>query len=260
MLGIDSFVSGDIDIPENRSLLLLLGARDKATGTERIVERVRALAQCDVPPVHELAKWYEALDRAAIRASVDEIAELREVFANEPLIWSNDEEWSLCTEVFGFADAGVMPDAAVVHSSVADLPLWNRVGVADRPSLELILQWIQTLPFGEVLERSTARRVRSCLQNFPREIVDHCNAWLTIDNRWIRFDELRYKVTSFSDVRISELFVAAKNTTADLRHLPENLLSDSRFSQFADLGMELDFSLSGVVPPSFRIHFQGHLL
>lgn len=250
MLGIDSFVSADIDIPDNRSLLLLLGARDKATGTERIVERVRALSQCDVPPVHELAKWYEALDRAAIRASVDEIAELRDIFANERLIWSSDEQWSLCTEVFGFSDADVMPDAALVHSSVVDLPLWNRVGVADRPSLELILQWIQTLPAGDVLETPTARRVRSCLQNFPRDIVDHCNAWLTIDNRWVKFDQLRYRFTSFSDVRISDLFVAAKNTTADLRHLPETLLSDSRFNKLTDLGMELSFSLSGVVHAS----------
>ncbi len=245
LLSIDAFVSADIDTPENRPLLIMLGARDKASGTDRIVKRIQALSKCEKPPVHELAKWYEALDRAAARALPDEILVLRKQFSSQALIWTSDEQWSSSGEVFCFADKETMPDAATIHASVDKLPLWKRLGIADRPSLALVINWLGQLGTGR-LEASTARRVQACLRAFPQEIYNQLNAWLSIDQHWQSIDSFHYKHRDGADLRISDLFVAAKRNTADLRGIRLSDLDENLFPQVDDLHTAVKFVVAEV--------------
>ena len=245
LLNIDAFVSADLDIPENRPLLLMLGARDKASGTDRIVKRIQALAKCANPPLHELAKWYEALDRAATRALPDEILSLRTQFSSEALIWTNDEQWSTSREVFCFADKDTMPEAATIHSSVDKLPLWKRLDVADRPSLDLVISWLCQLRIGK-LDPSTAQRVHACLKTFPHEIYNQVNAWLSLDQHWQPIDNFHHKHRDGSDLRISDLFVAAKRSTADLRGIRSADLDGNFFAEIDDLHNAVKFVVSEV--------------
>lgn len=246
LLSIDAFVSADLDTPENRPLLIMLGARDKASGTDRIVKRIQALSKCEKPPLHELAKWYEALDRAAARALPDEIHALRKQFSSQALIWTSDEQWSSSGEVFCFADKETMPDAATIHASVDKLPLWKRLGVADRPSLDLVINWLGQLGTGK-LEPSTARRVQACLRAFPQEIYNQLNAWLSLDQHWQSIDSFHYKHRDGADLRISDLFVAAKRNTADLRGIRPADFDGNLFSQIDDLHAAVKFVVAEVV-------------
>jgi hypothetical protein len=258
LLNIDSFVSADLDTPENRPLLIILGARDKASGTDRIVKRIQALAKCEKPPVHELAKWYEALDRAAARALPDEILALRKQFSSQALIWTSDEQWSSSGEVFCFADKETMPDAATIHASVDKLPLWKRLGVADRPSLDLVINWLGQLGTGK-LEPSTARRVQACLRAFPQEIYNRLNAWLSLDQHWQSIDSFHYKLRDGTDLRISDLFVSAKRNTADLRGIRPADLDCNLFSQVDDLHVAVKFVVAEVVRSGPAISAPGWL-
>jgi hypothetical protein len=246
LLSIDAFVSADLDTPENRPLLVMLGARDKASGTDRIVKRIQALAKCEKPPIHELAKWYEALDRAAARALPDEILALRRQFSSQALIWTGDEQWSLTGEVFCFADKDTMPDAATIHASVDKLPLWKRLGIADRPSLDLVINWLSQLAAGK-LEPTTAKRVQACLNAFPHEIYNQLNAWLSLDQHWQSIDSFRYKHRDGSDLRVSDLFVAAKRNTADLRGIRPADLDENLFSQIDDLHTAVKFVVAEII-------------
>ncbi|MFN3189122.1 MAG: sacsin N-terminal ATP-binding-like domain-containing protein [Aureliella sp.] len=248
LLGIDSFVSADLDTPQARPLLLMLGARDTSTGTDRIVDRVRALAESDDPPIHELGRWYEALDRAAARAKPDELAVLRKTFATQPLIRTNDGHWSRSAEVFCFADAETMPDAPTIHASFDSLPLWKRLGVADRPTLELVIAWLTGLPTDSKLPSDTARRVQACLKSFPAQIHDQLGLWLSLDHRWMPVDSFRFKHCHGTNLRIADLFVAAKSHTADLRGVSMDRLDD-RFGHVTDLSSAIEFKVSEILQP-----------
>jgi hypothetical protein len=236
----------------------MLGARDKASGTDRIVKRIQALSKCEKPPLHELAKWYEALDRAAARALPDEIHALRKQFSSQALIWTSDEQWSSSGEVFCFADKETMPDAATIHASVDKLPLWKRLGVADRPSLDLVINWLSQLETGK-LEPSTARRVQACLKAFPHEIYNQVNAWLSLNQHWQSIDSFHYKHRDGADLRISDLFVAAKRNTADLRGIRPADLDGNLFSHVNDLHTAVKFVVAEVVRSGPAISAPGWL-
>ena len=245
--GIDSFVSADLDILQNRPLLKMLGARDTASGTKQIVDRIIALAKSDSPPLHALAKWYEALDRAAARAKPNEIDQLREVFSNYPLIWTNDQQWSRSAEVFCFADSEVMPEAPTIHESVDRLPLWNRIGVADRPSEAVVLGWLGALKVGEKLEVSTALRVKACLANFSTQVFDQLQCWISLDNHWLQATDFQYKLDSTNSFRVFDLFVNARRYTADLRDIRNQEAADRLFAALEDLPTAIRLVISKTV-------------
>jgi hypothetical protein len=59
-----SRLSGPSSIPRAiRPLLIKLGVRDTPTGPDRLLDRLRALATVDNPPVYEVEKWYHRLDQ-----------------------------------------------------------------------------------------------------------------------------------------------------------------------------------------------------
>ena len=71
--------------------------------------------------------------------------EHQNAFKAEKLILAQDGTWVTSGGVFLAGDEEDVPGAAVIRASVLDLSLWRRIGVADRPSAELALQWLGTL-------------------------------------------------------------------------------------------------------------------
>ncbi|MDB4650762.1 ATP-binding protein [Pirellulaceae bacterium] len=244
LMGVEAFIKTEYDTPENRPLLEALGCRSTPAGPEKLLARIKALSGLEHPPIHELAKWYEAVDKVVARSSVSEISELQSEFGNATLVYTQSGEWAKVTEVFRFVDDEGMPGAPTIHPAISDLMMWSRLGVADRPTPELVIAWLNTLPTDKRLDPATKRRVKGCLQTFPDRIWNECGHWLSLDDRWTEVNSFHFSSTQDRVIRISDLFAGVQAKTADLRNLTEADHSKPFFSALRDVGQCLEMRLT----------------
>lgn len=235
LLDIEPFVRAELDTEQNRRLLIKLGVRDTPTGPGRLLERVRALARAENPPIHELDKWYGRLDDIASRCSTDELSEIRQAFFDEALIYTHEGEWTTSNEVFLNANEDDVPGAAVIHRGVSHLSLWHKLGVADHPTAELALDWLGGLESGGKLAPDELRRVRSLLPRYASQIWNECGHWLNLENEWAPIEGFQYRLTMQSLVPWSNLFTDIKRKTADFQRLSNDLCSQEPFCSLPSL-------------------------
>lgn len=243
LMGVEPFLHGDVDVPKAREILKFLGVRDTPTGPASLIERMRQLTAAQSPPIHEVAKWYDALDRLLARSRPDDLQFVRDAFAEDQLILTADCQWADSSEVFRLVDCTDVPDAASIHPDVAGLSMWSRIGVAERPTLELILKWINSLKDGTKLEGHTLRRVEACLRRYAVQVWVQCAHWLTLDNHWSAIGKLSWTHAS-PGTRIGELFPAIRARTADLRMIGRELLGQAPFTSLPELGSVLQYRIS----------------
>lgn len=229
-LDVEPFVHGRLDVEATRSLLTLLGVRDTAVGPEQILNRLRALAQAEQPPIHEVEKWYRRLDQIIDTCSTGDAATIRAAFREEELILIEGGGWTASPGVFLDSNEEDAPGAATVRRSVGDLSLWRKVGVADRPSADLAILWMKALRSGESLSQSDARRVRALLAKHAMRIWGECGHWLNLRGEWVRVDTLTYALTMQSLVPWSHLHEWVKRQTADFQQLSEEVIGHPPFS------------------------------
>jgi len=240
LLDVEPFVNGEIDTEVNRPLLDLLGVRSTPTGPERILERLRALARADKPPVHEVEKWYVRLDQISGNCDTAEIQKLRDAFQSEKLILTQDGAWQLLAGVFLAADEEDVPGAATILAAVNDLSLWRRLGIAERPTADLAIQWLMGLPSGESLSQDDARRVRALIPRFPERIWNECGHWLNLAGAWVTTQSLRYALTMQSLLPWKHLHQSIKDSTADLQRLPAETANQQPFSDLPLLAVHIE--------------------
>jgi hypothetical protein len=205
------------------------------------------------PPVHELAKWYEAIDKVVARSSASEIVALQDEFKQLPLVFTQANEWAKVDEVFRFVDEDGIPDSPTIHPAISELMMWPRLGVADRPSPELVIEWLQTLPNDKRLDSKTRRRVKGCLQTFPDKIWNECGHWLSLDDRWLQVNQFKFRSTRDRSFRTSDLFPGIQAKTADLRNLSETDYSRPYFIALPDIGQHLELRLTEKVPATDNV-------
>src|SRR3546814_14631953 len=114
----------------------------------------------------------------------------RNAFKTEKRSRAQDGPWAHTSGVFLAGDEEDVPGAAVVRASVLDLSLWHRIGVADRPSADLALQWLGTLASGKALSADDARRVRTLLVRYPTRIWEECGHWVNLVGEWAPVETL----------------------------------------------------------------------
>jgi len=248
LLDVEPFVRAEHDTERNRFLLVKLGVRDTPTGPDRLLERLRALAKAEAPPVHEVAKWYHRLDQLAARCSTEELQAMRDAFTGEQLILTDSREWAGARGVFLSADEEGVPGAATVHPSVRDLSLWPRIGVAERATAELILEWLRDIPSGKKLSGDELRRVHAILPRHAERIWQECGHWLNLEGEWTPTRELAYRLTMQSLIAWSHLFPLVKQKTADLRRLPADLCQHDPFADVADLATCIEERIEAGLP------------
>lgn len=222
LLDVEPFVRAEIDTQQNRPLLRELGVRDTPTGSRRLLDRVRALAAVDDPPVYEVEKWYHGLDKLVSNCSTEEQASIKAAFADERLILTADADWTLSSEVFLEGDEEDVPGAALIHPSVRHLAIWRRVGIAERPTTDLAIEWLSGLESGLELTQDELRRVRALLPRHPSLIWESCGHWLNLNGEWTPVDQLTYALTMQTLVAWKHLFDSVKAKTADLQKLPSD--------------------------------------
>ncbi len=240
LLEVEPFVRAEDDNEHTRPLLIKLGVRDTPTGPERLLERLRALAIVANPPVYEVVKWYHRLDQLFDKCSTEECHQIKDSFASNKIILTENSGWARTAEVFLDADEEDVPEAAVVHASVRHLTLWRKIGVADRPTAELALEWLQSLPSGQKLSQDELRRVRSLLPRYAERIWHECGHWLNLEGGWVPVYSLKFKLTMQSLTAWKYLFPPIKQKTADLRKLSHEVCRQHPFSKLRNLAASIE--------------------
>jgi hypothetical protein len=245
LLGVEPFVRAELDTEATKPLLSLLGVRDTPAGLDKLIDRVRALASVPdpAPLLSEIAKWYGALDGALARCDTADMETVCRAFADEPLVLTSDNQWVKTSEVFQHASED-MSDVPIIHPVANGLPMWTRLGVADRPTADLVLNWLRVLPSGKPLEAGVVPRVRSALQRYPTQIWQTCRHWLALDNTWTPVEHLRFRLTMHSLTRWSDLFPAVKAKTANCQMLSAEVCDRQPFASLADLAASVEYRLT----------------
>ena len=236
LMGAASFVHPDYDNVDTQPILRLLGVGDKPNGPEVLLERIRALSVSNVPLVAEVQKWCYSLDQIFDACSTDEIHQIKAAFAEGRLILTEQDSWAKADEVFLNSNDYDVPGAVLVHSLLSDLAIWRKVGVAERPSLEMEIEWLKTLQSGKKLDTDQSRRVLSLLAANPRRIWDECGHWVSLDRTWMDVKDLDYSLTMQSLVAWNHLFPRFKERTADFQMLASELCDSAPFSMLPTLG------------------------
>ncbi len=244
LLGVEPFVAADFDREETKPLLLLLGARDTPAGAGSILDRIRALAAIPAPPLSELAKWYDALDRVLARRRPDDLTAIQEAFAGERLIFSAQNEWVSVGEVFQRLSDDDPPDLPVLHGEFATLAMWAVMGVAEHPSPDLLIEYLKGWESGRKLDGAELKRLRSILPQMPSRIWQECEHWLSLDGSWMPTTFFDLALFDDASIRVRELFPAVKQRTADCRSLSSDARHLPTLAKLRDLGQSLDFRLS----------------
>jgi hypothetical protein len=230
LIDVEPFVHGLLDRETTRPLLDLLGVRSTPSGPGRLLDRLRALARSDKAPAHEVEKWYRRLDQMLDGCSTADAQNIKNAFKAEKLILAQDGTWATSGGVFLAGDEEDVPGAAVVRASVLDLSLWHRIGVADRPSADLALQWLGTLASGKALSADDARRVRTLLVRYPIRIWEERGHWLNLVGEWAPVDTLAYGLSMQTLFRWSHLHEWVKRKTADFQRLSGETVQAPPFS------------------------------
>lgn len=240
LMDVEPFVHGLLDRETTRPLLDLLGVRSTPTGPDRLLDCLRALGKADKPPVHEVEKWYRRLDQMVENCSTADFQKIRQALRTEKLILARDGVWATASSVFLLSDDEDVPDAAVVRDAVRDLTLWRKIGMADRPTADLAIEWLKGLGSGTGLSQDDARRVRSLLVRHPIRIWEECGHWLNLAGEWAPVESLAYALTMQSLVPWRHLHQWVKQRTADLQRLSGESTSNPPFSNLPPLAAHIE--------------------
>ena len=239
-MDIEPFIHGVLDNETTRPLLQLLGVGDVPTGPEKLLSRLQTLAESDSPPVHEVEKWYRRLDQMIDCCSTEDFSIIKNAFSNKKIVLTEKGTWVNTSVVFLSSDEEDAPDAETVRASVRELTLWRKIGVAERPTAELVIKWLQGLPSGEPLSQEDARRVRSLLKRHAERIWIECGHWINLAGEWIKVEDLNFALTLHPLIPWAHFHKWMKQKTADFRQLSQDISSAYPFSEISLLAEHVD--------------------
>jgi len=218
-MDMEPFIHGKLDNESNRQLLDLLGVSSTPIGPGRLLDCLRALSGSEEPPVYEVEKWYRRLDLMADSCSTTDFLDVKKAFHDEKLVLTEDLNWVRGSGVFLNSDEEDVPGAAVIRASVRDLSIWRKIGIPERPTADLAIQWLQQLPSGRRLSQEDARRVRALLGRHSLRIWNECGHWLNLEGGWTPVETINYSLSMQSLIPWSHLYDWVKRKTADFRML-----------------------------------------
>lgn len=245
LMDVEPFVDGLLDTEASRPLLILLGVRDKPTGPGRLMDCLRALAQTNTPPVHEVEKWYRRLDQLMNGCSTDDHSNICRAFRKEKIILTEAGDWASAASAFLSSNDEDVPGTAVIRASVRDLALWRRIGIAEQPTADLAVQWLKELPSGKPLAQDDVRRVRALLARHAVRIWEECGHWLNLAREWVPVETIEYALTMQSLVEYSHLHEWVKQKTADIQRLPADITEAPPFSDLPRLATRIEERFEG---------------
>jgi hypothetical protein len=240
LLDVEPFIAHRYDTELNRDLLIPLGVCDTPTGPDRLIDRLHALSKSNNPPIHEVDKWYRRLDQMLESSSTEDLAKIKQAFNDEKIILTDSGSWNKLSEVFLSSNEEDLPGVEIIRSSVRDLIIWTRIGVHERPTADLMIQWLNDIPVGERLSKDDLRRVRSILPRHALRIWNECGHWLNLVGEWIPVENIEYSITMQTLIPWKHLHELVKQKTGDFHKLSGELIQDSPFSNISVLANQID--------------------
>ena len=233
--GVEPFIANRLDQVATRPLLNLLGVRSTPTGPNHLLERLRALAEGEDTPVHEVEKWYRRLDQMLDSCSTADQQRIKQALRDEKLILTHGGAWTTSATVFISSNEEDVPGAEMIMKSVRGLALWSKIGVNERPTADLAIKWLKSLTAGTVPPPDDARRVQTLLGRHPGRIWAECGFWLNLVGEWSPVDGLFYALTEQSHIQWRTLHPWVQKRTADLRRLQSEDTRNEPFSKLTPL-------------------------
>jgi hypothetical protein len=242
--GVEPFIRLELDTESTKPILKLLGVRDTPANADKLLSRLHALSGTSQPLQHlpQISRFYEALDRIAVRCTPAELSPIKEAFSQKALILTEKGEWLTAGELSIFPDED--HSSPSIHSSLRNLGLWLRVSVSERPAIERTIEWLESLENGAKLDTAAAKRVYTALQRDPVRIWNECQHWLTLDSTWVSVTDLKYRLTMQSLMKWGGLFSAFKGATANLQMLSVEVAQLPPFVAIRNLGDEVEFRVA----------------
>jgi hypothetical protein len=245
LIGIEPFVDLRFDNESTRELLDLLGVCSTPQGPDRLLDCLRTLSSVKNPPLIEVEKWYNRLDLMLNGCSTSDSRKIKEAFAKEKLILTEDSSWVRATDVYLSSEEDV-PGVAILRSSIKELALWRKIGVAERPTIDLAIEWLKNIPTDTILLNEDAKRVQALLKRHPIRIWNECQHWLNLAGEWTHVEKIEYVITMQSLIPWSHLHEWVKRKTADLR-LPTEITQSPPFSNLPTLASYIEERFHGEV-------------
>ena len=236
---VEPFVDAHLDNPTRAPLLELLGVGASPTGPDKLIVRIQALSNAENPPIYEVEKWYRRLDELIDDCSTNDFAAIKSAFKDERLILTENGAWETSAGVFLHANEEDAPGAETVRNAVRDLTLWRKIDVEDRPTPELAIKWLQSLPSGPLSDEDL-RRARALLQRHARRAWDECQHWLSLSRRWTPVDEFDYALTLQPLIAWAHLHQWVKDRTANLQDLPLEISQSGPFAPISLLAAHIE--------------------
>jgi hypothetical protein len=122
--------------------------------------------------------------------------------------------------------------------------MWARLGVADRPSAELVLARLKGLHSGARLETETLKRLRAALQRYPLQVWQTIGHWLALDGSWSPVATFRYRLGQKNRTNWESLFPHVQASTADLSMLDAELRNRKPFADLPEIDAAIEYRLT----------------
>ena len=239
LMDVEAFVHRRYDSESTKPLLKLLGVSDRPTGPEKILLRLKGLSQTQTPPAHEIDKWYRRLDQLIDSCSTEAFQTIRETFEKDRLILSEIGFWENTYGTFLSAGEEEIPDVRLVRAAVRELTLWRKIGVGERPTAELSIEWLKSLPTGKSLQPDETRRVKTLLSRYPAKIWEECGHWLSLLGEWTAVEDFAYSMSMQTLTRWSHMHQWVRQKTVDFQMLSVELTESDPFDNFQPLAAQI---------------------
>lgn len=244
LMGVELFVRRDLDTEFTRDLLQALGVRATPASIGSIIQRLKIFSTSQNPPAYELEKIYVSIDRLLPKCSTQGIEQAKEIFASEPLIFSDQGTWCISKDIFQNPDPHDNSGVPLILPQLRHLQLWGRIGVAEKPTFELILESLKRLSSGQQLDQQTFKRVRALIARAPIRVWNEYGHWISLERSWVPVTELAYCYTMQSMFKYGELFPKIKQQTADFQELDVQTISQPPFSDLKPLKLSLSYKIA----------------
>lgn len=240
LLEVEPFIHKRLDTEAAQPLLLLLGVSNTPSSPDRLLDRLRALSKSSSPPAQEVDKWYRRLDQLSASCDTTDLAAIRNTLRDEKLILTENLAWTTAAGVFLTLNEDDVPCAEVIRASVRDLTLWRRIGVAEHPTADLAIKWLQALPSGKALDTSDAGRVKALLGRHAFRVWSECEHWTNLLGEWVPTEALQYSLSMQGLIHWGHLFTSVRRQTADFRSLPVELNQIAPFCALPSLASSIE--------------------
>ncbi|MBW2310285.1 MAG: hypothetical protein JRF35_04320 [Deltaproteobacteria bacterium] len=251
-VNVERFVHPDFDRPEYAKVLDLLGVRSKPESIDPLLDRLRALARAENPPISHLVDLYRAIDRSLLRVEMEIIENVKSYFSSEPIVYTSQGSWEKIKDVYLENPEGI-PGVRIVHPEAGELGMWSRLGIVRRPTLEMAIGWLKSQPRNELLKAGEKERAIQIFQRAPFDVWEKCNVWLDASGRLAENSDFQWGAVNSS--QIIGLFDSKKRRIADFSFLEENFATSfCANAGLVPLGVSLEHRLVNHSPSGPASH------